>query len=276
VNEMPEKKADAASLNWVQTSTDRLETVVLIHAVGHDLTYWDRQIESLRTNYNVVAFDLPGHGRSAGDAEDWSFEYAAATVAGLIESLGDKRAGTKPVHLVGISFGGMIAQVTTLARPDLVRSLTLIGTASRFPEEVRRGMRSRAETVRARGMSAVLESSLERWFTAGTRSRRPDIIDRITKTVLGDEPEIHAAIWEIVADLDVYDRLGEIRCPTLVLVGEDDPSTPPAVAADMAAAIQNSKLIVIPGASHIVTVEAPAAVNNALNAFLDTRDRSID
>jgi 3-oxoadipate enol-lactonase len=113
-----------AQLNWVQTGTHHAETIVLIHAVGHDLTYWDRQIEALHARYNVVAFDLPGHGRSSGDPADWSFDYAAAIVARLIESV-----STKPVHLVGLSFGGMIAQVTTLARPELIRSLTLMGTA---------------------------------------------------------------------------------------------------------------------------------------------------
>jgi len=63
---MPAKTARKMHLNWVRTSTDRPETVVLIHAVGHDLTYWDRQIEALRAEYNVIAFDLPGHGRSPG------------------------------------------------------------------------------------------------------------------------------------------------------------------------------------------------------------------
>jgi pimeloyl-ACP methyl ester carboxylesterase len=61
--------------------------VVLIYIVGHDLTYWDRQIEALRGEYNVVAFDLPGHVRSSGAPEDWSFDHAAATVAKLIEEV---------------------------------------------------------------------------------------------------------------------------------------------------------------------------------------------
>jgi 3-oxoadipate enol-lactonase len=218
----------------------------------------------LHHGYNVVAFDLPGHGRSSGDPADWSFDYAAVTVARLIEQV-----STKPVHLVGISFGGMIAQVTTLARPELIRSLTLIGTASALPDEVRKGMRSRAAAVRSGGMRAVLESSLERWFTPETRSHRPDIVDRITKTLLADDPATHAAIWDVISELDVYGRLSEISCPTLVLVGEHDQSTPPAVAAGLAAAIRNAYMVVIPGASHIVTIEAPTAVNSALGAFLD-------
>ena len=78
-------------LNWIQTSDDRAETVVLLHAVGYDLTYWDRQIEVLGREYNVVALDLPGHGRSAGRAEDWTFAQAVRTVAGLMEEVSRER-----------------------------------------------------------------------------------------------------------------------------------------------------------------------------------------
>jgi 3-oxoadipate enol-lactonase len=256
--------APEGRLNWIRTSADRPETVVLIHAVGHDLTYWDRQIEALRAEYNVIAFDLPGHGRSSGAPEDWSFDHAAAVVGRLIEEV-----SIKPVHLVGISFGGMIAQITTLARPDLVRSLTLIGTASHFPEEMRKGMRARAETVRAAGMAAVVQSSLERWFTPETRTQRPDIIDRVTKTLIADDPATHAAIWDVISTLDIRTKLWQIRCPTLILVGEHDPSTPPTVARGLSEAIRGAKIKVISDASHIVTVEAPTAVNDALEAFLN-------
>ncbi len=259
-------------LNWVRTGTEHAETVVLLHAVGYDLTYWDEQIKALRLHYNVVAFDLPGHGRSPGRPEDWTFEEAVLVIASLIERVSDA-----PVHLVGISFGGMLAQATVLARPDLVRTLTLIGTASTFTEAARSGMRERANLVRTAGMAAVLESSLDRWFSPRFRTDRPDIIDRVTKTILADDPAIHAAVWEMIAGFDVHDRLGKIRCPTLILVGELDPSTPPSAAAALMSAIADATMVVLPGASHIATVEAPEMVNAELQAFLGSpvaRDRT--
>ena len=258
------------ALNWVRSGKDHASTVVFIHAVGYDLTYWGGQIAALNEDYNVVAFDLPGHGRSAGVPADWSFDKAASVVAGLIEEVGEG-----PVHLAGLSFGGMIAQATVLARPDLVRSLILMGTASKFSVEARAGMKARAEAIRKGGMAAVLSSSLDRWFTPETRARRPDLIDRVTKTILGDDPAVHAAIWEIISQFDVHDRLGEVRCPTLVLVGEQDPSTPPAAALALADAIPGARMVVLPKASHMIQLEAPEEVNAELKGFLDLVDLTL-
>jgi 3-oxoadipate enol-lactonase len=110
----------------------------------------------------------------------------------------------------------MIALAEVLAKPRLVRSLTLIGTASTFPEPVRAALQLRAETTRKGGMEAVLESSLERWFTPETRLRRPDLLDRVSQTILSDDPAVHAAIWDLIADnLDVEKRLAKSSAPRL-------------------------------------------------------------
>ena len=256
--------ATASSLNWIRTGPPDAPTVLFLHAVGYDLTYWDRQIEALSPSFNVVAIDLPGHGRSPGNAADWTFPKATATIASLIESL-----GSGPVHLVGISFGSMLALVTVLARPDLIRSLTLIGSAATFAEPARAAMRARAETTRTGGMAAVLSSSLDRWFTPETRLHRPHLIDRVSKTILADDPSVHAAIWDLLATLDVSSRLQEISCPTLILVGELDPSTPPAAAALLAERIPNTTLLLLPNTSHMAQLEQPELVNAALTRFLN-------
>ena len=249
-------------LNWIATGTAP-STVLLIHAVGYDLTYWDQQIEALRNSFTVIAFDLPGHGRSAGDAGDCTFDRMVEVIVRLLSQV-----DRGPVHVVGISFGGMIAQYLVLARPDLVRSLTLIGAASRFADAARVAMRARAKATRDGGMQAVLQSSLERWFTPETWLQRPDIMDRVSKTVLGDNPEVHAAIWDLIATFDVDDRLDRIGCPVLVMVGELDQSTPVSAAVALKEGIRNARLVVLADTSHMATVESPAAVNAELMKFL--------
>ncbi len=237
--------------------------VVLVHAVGLDLTYWDRQIATLGKCHDVVAFDLPGHGRSPGAPADWSLDKAQAVLAGVIRATGAACA-----HVVGLAVGGMIAQATALAHPALVRSLTLIDTAARFAEAGRAGMRERAKTTRAGGMPAVLQSTLERWFTPETMAGRPDLIDRVTKTLLRDDPAVHAAMWDMIAALDLVAELHRVSCPTLILVGEHDQSSPPAAARQLRDGIDGATMHVIARAAHLSPLEWPEVVDGYLLPFL--------
>ena len=252
-------------VNTVRCGPRRGTPVVLVHPVGLDLSYWDGQIEALRPTYDVVAFDLPGHGRSPGTPSDWTLNKAAAVLAGVIRGLGSPDA-----HVVGLSVGGMIAQALALAEPGLVRSLTLIDTAASFPDAGRAGMRARAEAARRGGMAAVLSSTLERWFTPETRAGRPDLVDRVTKTLLRDDPMVHAAMWDMIAALDLAGELHRISCPALILVGEHDPSSPPAAARQLREGIAGARMRVIADASHMAPLERPGVVNGHLLDFLAT------
>ena len=252
------------AINMVRTGPRGAPPVVLVHPVGLELSYWGSQIEALCDAYDVVAFDLPGHGSSPGSPEDWTLDQAAAVLAKVVQSTGSNSA-----HLVGLSVGGMIAQALTLASPELVRSLTLIDTAAAFPEEARVGMRTRAKMAREGGMQAVLPSTIQRWFTSETVAKRPDLIDRVTKTLLADDPLVHAAMWDMISALDLVPHLNRIFCPTLILVGEHDPSSPPAAAKVLQQGISGAEMHVISAASHMAPLEKSDVINRYLIAFLD-------
>jgi len=257
---MSDQKFD--SVHMIRTGPIGGTPVVLVHPVGLDLTYWDRQIEGLFDTYDVVAYDLPGHGDTPGAPSDWSFDNAAATLGALVTSLGRDGA-----HIVGISIGGMIAQVFALRYPELVRSLVLVGTAATFSSEARQAMRDRAETTRREGMIGVLPSTISRWFTPEFVAHRPDVIDRVGKTLLADDPSIHAAMWEMISCLDVAGELSRIRCPTLIMVGDLDPSCPPAAAQVLHEGIAGSLMEILPNASHMSILEQPAIINDHLSRF---------
>ncbi len=251
-------------LNTVRTGPrGAAAPVVLLHSAGLDLTYWDAQISGLGREHDVVAVDLPGHGASAASADAITIDQVAGSVASAIAAL-----ATGPVTLVGLSVGGLVAQHIALTAPALVGGLALLDTAARFATAGQSAMRSRAARVRQEGMSVILEELFDHWFLPVTRERRPDLVDRATKTLLADDVNVHAALWELIADFDVFSRLGEITVPTLVLVGEHDSSSPISSAMQLRGGIRSAQLQIIPEAAHLSPIEQPAAVTGHLSAFL--------
>ncbi|MDT8915664.1 alpha/beta hydrolase [Amycolatopsis sp. PS_44_ISF1] len=256
--------AARAGVNLIRTGPRGGPPVVLLHSGGLDLTYWEHQIGALRDDRDVIAFDLPGHGATPGVAGDWTEEAATDVVLGVLRGLG------RPVHLVGLSLGGMLAQTAAVAAPESVSSLTLIDTAAQFSEAGRASMRARAAVARSEGMPGVLDGLLEHWFTAETRRRRPDLVDRAVKTLLADDPLVHAAMWEMIAGFDRAADLPSITCPALVVVGEHDSSSPLAAARQLRDGIPGARLRVVPSAAHLSPLEKPAVVHGHLTGFLAT------
>lgn len=237
--------------------------LLLLHPVGLDLTWWGPQFEAFGRERQVVAFDMPGHGQSDDFSCPPTFDLLARTVEGVVEALGDG-----PADVVGVSVGGMIAQTFALRRPDLVRSLSLVATLCTFPAEVRQALRERARVARQEGMARIAELSNERWFTPAFRERRPDMTARTRRSLLLQSGEVHAAMWEMIATLDLKAQIAAISCPTLVVTGTADVNAPPAAAETIADAIRGAKLHVMPDIGHFPPFEAPDPFNAVLGDFL--------
>jgi 3-oxoadipate enol-lactonase len=250
-------------INVVRTGPRGGNPIVFLHPVGLDLTWWGAQIADFVRDYDVVAFDMLNHGLSGNTDAPPSFELMARTVEGVLAHID---AG--PAHLVGISVGGMIAQDFALRRPDLVRSLALVATLCTFPEPVREALRERARVARTEGMAKIAQLSNERWFTPAFREQRPDILDRATKSLLLQNPDFHASMWEMIAGLDLEAQLPAIACPTLVVAGAEDINAPIAAAEKITSLIQGASLHAMAGLGHFPPFEAPAPFNALLRRFL--------
>ena len=250
-------------VNVVRTGPRGRPPVLFVHAVGLDLTWWDHQFAALGQDHDLVAFDLPGHGVSGRLDGALTFETLASVAAEVIRSLD---AG--PAHVTGISVGGMIAQALALARPDLVRSLTLVATLCTFPAPVRAALRERARVARVDGMGVIAQLSQERWFPPAFREARPDVVDRAVKSLLRHDPAVHAAMWEMISALDLEARIPAITCPTLVVAGAQDGNAPVAAGQKIADLIRGASLRGLPGVGHFPPFEAPAAFNDLLRAHL--------
>lgn len=238
------------------------DTVLLLHPVGLDLACWDTLAGELRRGYRVLRVDLRGHGRSETPPPPYSLEGFAADVDGLLQQLGVASA-----HVVGLSMGGMVAQLLALDYPEDVLSLVLADTSSTLTPEGRRAMVARGEAAEDGGMKAVLQSTLERWFTPEFMGS--EVVDSVRHRLLTDDVVGWAATWRAISELDTEKRLSEIQVPTLVMTGEIDVSAPVARAQAMASLIPGARLHIVPGAPHMAPLEAPERFNPPLIEFLE-------
>jgi len=234
------------------------------HALGTNLSLWEEQARALLGRYRVLRFDTRGHGQSSAPAGASTLEELAEDLKGLLDGL-----GITETHYVGISMGGMIGQTFALKYSAIMRSLVLCDTTSRYAAEAAAVWQERIDTVEAKGMEGVVEAMLERWFTAPFRQRRPDVMDRVRAMLRSTSPQGYVGCCHALPKINVTARLKELRCPALVIVGEEDPGTPVTMAREIHEALPGSELVIIPSASHLSNLEQPQIFNAALLGFLD-------
>jgi 3-oxoadipate enol-lactonase len=235
--------------------------VLLMHPVGLDLTFFDAVAGDLARDHRVLRVDLRGYGGSTGLPPATSLDDYVDDVHRLLHEI-----DFAPAAAVGLSFGGMIAQVLAVNHPEDLDALVPCACASTFPPEGREVMRQRAVEAERGGMEAVLEATLSRWFTEGFRARGG--AEPARQRLLSDEVASWAANWRAIAGLDIAPRLHEIRVPTLCIAGEADVASPPGMVAAIAERIPDARYTVMPGAPHMLFIEQPEAFAALVRGFL--------
>jgi 3-oxoadipate enol-lactonase len=172
--------------------------------------------------------------------------------------------GLDRAHVVGLSYGGGIAQTSAVRHPDALLSLVLAATTDRPFDS----FTQRADAVESEGLAAQVAPSLTRWFTAGALAENGWGVRYARECVLRGNPVQVAAAWRSFSRLDVAGRLQHWERPTLVLCGERDASTGPQVMTRIAANVNGARYVELPGAPHMQTLETPDLVVDALDGFL--------
>jgi 3-oxoadipate enol-lactonase len=238
--------------------------LVFAHSLACDHSMWDEQAVSFGTEFNVLRYDVRGHGASSAPTGEYTLELLADDLRGLLDALGIGRC-----HFVGLSLGGMIGQMAALRFPLRFATLTLADTSSRYPPEMKPAWEQRIAAVRTElGMQAVVAATLERWFTAPYRARGGDWLLHIGESIRKTPVNGYIGCIHAISRLNLTTRLANIGCPVQVVVGAEDQGTPPSMAEEIAQAIDGAKLIVIPGAAHLSNVEQPERFDTALREFL--------
>ena len=169
---------------------------------------------------------------------------------------------------MGISMGGMIGQVLGLKAPEILSGLILCDTASRIPDEAWPVWNERIEAVREKGMESQVDSTIERWFTPRFRDRRPEVVKGVEAMIRATSIEGYAGCAHAIRELNLTERISDIRAPTLIIVGEEDPGTPVSASEEIQRRIRNSELVVLKSAAHLSNIEQSAAFNKAVLDFL--------
>jgi 3-oxoadipate enol-lactonase len=239
--------------------------VLLVHPLGVTHRLWDATAAALvAAGLRVLRYDVRGHGGSATPPGPYTVEEMAGDARALLDAL-----GIGDVHFVGMSMGGLVAMAFALAEPARVRSLVLCDTTACYGPGVTPMWEDRIRVAESRGMTAELvERTMAIWFSPEFRAREPDVVAGVTAALAVTDPRGYVASIRAIGWVDLRPRLGAIRAPTLVVVGEKDPGTPPAMAREIHERIAGSRLLVLPGAMHASPVERGAEFNRALLDFL--------
>jgi 3-oxoadipate enol-lactonase len=238
---------------------------VLSHSLACSVRMWDPQIAALKDKYRILAYDTRGHGGTDAPKGAYTLELLADDLFSLLQSLKITAA-----HFCGLSMGGMIGQTFALKYPGVFRTLTLADTTSRYPAEAAPVWADRIKTVEAKGMAPLAEPTLERWFTEPFRRNSPAVVEGVRKLILATPAAGYAGCCNAIPKINLTARLKEIKCPILVIVGADDPGTPPSMAKEIHDNAPGSKLVVLPQAAHLANLEQPAGFTRALQDFLSS------
>lgn len=212
--------------------------LLLPSSLGTTEALWDANVGSWSETFRLLPYTQPGR-RSVEELGLHLLEHADAE-------------GLERFSVCGLSLGGATAMWVAANAPGRIDRLVLACTSARFGEP--KLWLDRAALVREQGLEPIADEIVARWFTPRERA---DVVHRFRRMLLETPREAYAASCEALAEWDFRDRLGEIRTPTLVIAGAQDPATPPAHAEELAAGIPDAQLGVIQDASHLANVGRP-------------------
>ena len=260
-------QANGISVHYELSGSEGAPVVMMSHSLAANLSMWAPQVAALSARYRVLHYDLRGHGGSDAPSGAYSFDMLADDALGLLRALNIDRC-----HFVGLSIGGMIGQALGIRGAPEIASLILCATSSRMPPETHSVWDGRIQQVRTQGMASIASGTLERWFTAPFRADHAAEVADVAAMISATTVDGFAGCASAIKQLDFTAQLKNIKLPTLLIVGRDDPGTPVAASEVIHREIAGSEMVVLENAMHICNIEQPDAFNRALLAFLSRQD----
>lgn len=249
---------DDLRLNAEISGPEGAPALVLIHALGTDLTLWDEILPALpRTR--ILRFDIRGHGASDVPAPPYAMGALIRDTERLMEHF-----GLKDAVVAGVSLGGLIAQGLAVKRMDLVRAMVLSGSAARIGNPAL--WQTRCAEVAAGGLAATAPSAMARMF--GRDWQGNPAAQKALRLLLECDPIGWTGCAQAIAGCDFYATTAALTLPSLLIAGDRDGTTPPDLVRETADLILGHRFALLRGAGHLPMLDSPAAFSALLTDFL--------
>ena len=252
-------------VNYALSGPPGAPVVVLSCSLGTDLSMWEPQAQRLSERMRVLRYDLRGHGRSPVPPGPYSIADLGGDLLALLDRLEIPRAS-----LCGVSIGGMTSIWTAANAPERVERLVVCCSSAYLDPEGT--YRDRARAVREHGIEPLVDAALGRWFTAGFAETHPAVVQLRRQNLLATPAEGYAGCCEALADMDLRDSLADVRAPTLVISGREDPATPPEHGRLIADGIPAARFDVVADAAHLANLQQPELVGALIERHLTEQE----
>jgi len=243
--------------------------LLLLHGLGSSTADWSLQLPAFAPHFEVLALDARGHGRSSKPPGPYSVPMLAADTAAFLEALAIPAA-----HVLGLSMGGMIGLQLALDRPDLVKSLVVVNSA---PELTARTWREKLLIGQRLALVSLLSPRGVGRFLSRRLFPRPEqapLRALMAARFAQNDKRAYLAAMRALINWSVMDRLSDLRCPTLVVAGDQD-YTPPAYKETYTAQIPDARLVVIEDSRHATPIDQPERFNQVVLDFFDRASQSV-
>lgn len=238
---------------------------MLLHGVGMNKNVWAPQVNDLGEDFDVLVFDMWGHGESALPNQKLKLEDYTEQLTALLDELEIESA-----HIVGHSMGALIAIDYALAQS--CQSVSALNAVFMRTPEQSTAVRNRSAELSAGGVSVNLEETLQRWFGAPSEREHVDAANLARELLLAVNPQGYAMAYEVFASSDSVhaNRLGELNVPSLFFTADGDPNSTPAMSKAMTDLAPNGSAKVLAGHRHMMTLTAPELVSESLRTFFNS------
>jgi 3-oxoadipate enol-lactonase len=254
------KTDDGCQIHVEIAGSETAPALMLSNSLGTDLHMWDDQAQEFAKHFRLIRYDRRGHGKSEVPRGPYSFDRLGRDILAVLDALDIKK-----VNWCGLSMGGMDGQWLGANAADRVEKLVLSNTHFYYADKT--PWQDRIKFVTEKGLEALVDANMQRWFTEGFRKSHPQTIARMKKMLVATKVPGYVACCEAVRDMDFRASNPSISAPTLVIVGAQDAATPPAAGEAIQKQIKGAKLVSLE-AAHISNVEQPRAFTDAVLNFL--------